>query len=44
MAFGKTQTDFGVCQKNNGVEVIKETANGGSESVPTPITKEYTIP
>jgi len=30
--------------KENGVEVIKETANGGSESVPTPITKEYTIP
>ena len=30
--------------KENGVEVIKETANGGSGTTPSPITKEYTIP
>jgi len=29
--------------KENGVEVIKETANGGSGTTPSPITKEYTI-
>jgi hypothetical protein len=29
--------------KENGVEVIKETANGGSGTTPTPITKVYTI-
>jgi hypothetical protein len=30
--------------KENGVEAIKETANGGSGTTPSPITKEYTIP
>ena len=30
--------------KENGVEAIKETANRGSESTPTPITYTYTIP
>lgn len=30
--------------KENGVEVITETANGGSETTPSPITKIYTIP
>ena len=30
--------------KENGVEAIKETANRGSESTPSPITYTYTIP
>jgi hypothetical protein len=30
--------------KENGVEAIKETANGGSGTTPSPITKEYIIP
>ena len=30
--------------KENGVEVITETANGGSGTTPSPITKIYTIP
>jgi hypothetical protein len=30
--------------KENGVEVLKETANGGSENSPNPKTIKYTIP